>query len=226
MAGTQRLLAMMMGFSMAGIPGTSNADALGIVVQAERASLGSEAASEGTTIYDGDRLSTGEGGSLRLSVGETLLSLQDQSIVIVHSGAGGMAKEFEAELVMGTAALSVPAASSAEIVASLARVRPTGETRGVVQVRRVGPHELLVFAQRGPAEISYRGESETIAEGKSYRVLLNASEDGASGDEAPRKAGKPRKALLLIAVAAGAAAIIIPTVMAGPGRGLESPDRP
>jgi len=39
----------------------------------------------------------------------------------------------------------------------------------------------MVFARRGPAQISYRGERETIAEGISYRVLLNPSDDSGSG---------------------------------------------
>jgi hypothetical protein len=59
------------------------------------------------------------------------------------------------------------AGTTGEIVASAARVRPIAETRGAIQVRLVGQHELIVFARRSPAQISYRGESETIAEGKS-----------------------------------------------------------
>jgi hypothetical protein len=93
----------------------------------------------------------------------------EQSSVIVHKDVNTVAKEFEAELVSGAAVLSVTAGTAAEIVAGSARVRPIAETRGIVQVRLVGPHELFAFARRGPAQICYRGESETIAEGKSYR---------------------------------------------------------
>jgi hypothetical protein len=50
MAGTQRLLAIAMAFSLAGIPISAKPDALGIVVLADHASLGSQAASEGTTV--------------------------------------------------------------------------------------------------------------------------------------------------------------------------------
>jgi hypothetical protein len=58
MAGTQRLLAITMAFSLAGIPRSAKPNALGILVQADHASLGFQAASEGTTVYDGDRLTT------------------------------------------------------------------------------------------------------------------------------------------------------------------------
>ena len=189
MAGTQRLLAIALAFSLAGIPRSAKPEALGIVVQADHASLGSEPASEGTTVYDGDRLSTEARGSLRLLIGKAMLYVTEQSSVIVRQDANIAAKEFEAELVSGTAVLSVTAGATGEIVASSARIRPMAETRGVVQVRLVGTHELVVFAQRGPAQISYHGESETLAEGKSYRVLLNSSDDSAS----ERRARKNRE---------------------------------
>jgi hypothetical protein len=84
MTGTQRLLAITMAFFLAGIPGSGKADALGFVVLADHANSGSQAATEGTTIYDGDRLSTEAGGSLRIQAGEAFVYLPDQSCVVVH----------------------------------------------------------------------------------------------------------------------------------------------
>ena len=110
-----------------------------------------------------------------------------------------------------------------------AAMGPVAEPRGVVEVGIVGPNELLVFARRGPAQISYRGETETIAEGKSYRVRLNASEDATSGQQSAKKSGKRGKALVLIAVGAATAGGIA-AIWAGKDRGgkggVESPDRP
>lgn len=226
MVGTQRLLAITMAVFLTGVPGSGKSDALGIVVLAEQARLGSEAATEGTTIYDGDRLSTGAGGSLRLRVGEAIVSLTEQSCVIVHENAGSASKEFEAELVSGTVVLSEMAGTEGEIVASSARIRSMAETRGVVQVRLVGPHELIVFAQVGSAQIRYRGESETISEGKSYRVLLSASEDGASGAQGAKKQGRSGKGIVLIAAGALAATGVVVLWGGGSGKPVESPDRP
>jgi hypothetical protein len=228
MAGTQRLLAIAMAFLATGNPGNGTAGALGMVVLADHARLGSEAAAEGTTIYDGDRLSTDADGSMRLMVGEAIVYLPNQSCVTLHKSANGAPKEFEAQLVSGTVVLSVTAGTAAEIVASSARVRPIPETRGVVEVGIVGPHELIVFARRGPAQISYRGESETIAEGKSYRVTLNDSDEGTPGDLGAKKPGKRGKALVLIVVGATAAAGIATLWGGGKGSkaGIESPDHP
>ncbi|MHB8500126.1 MAG: hypothetical protein ACYDCG_14275 [Candidatus Acidiferrales bacterium] len=223
MAGTQRLLAITMAVFLANVPARAKPDVLGIVVQADHASLDSEALSEGTTVFDGDRLSTSAGGRLRLRIGEALLDLPADSSVAVHHNAGMGARDFEAELLSGTVVLSEPAGSAAEIVASSARVRPAAETRGMVQVELAGPRELIVFARLGPAQISYQGESATIAEGKCYRVLLKSSEDGARGDQGGEKPLKRGKALLLIAVAVGAATGIAVGLNL---KGAESPDRP
>jgi hypothetical protein len=225
MAGSQRLLAIAMVFSLAGIPGHGKPDALGIIVQADHASLGSQAASEGTTIYDGDRLSTDANGTLSVLISGAMLYLAEQSSVIVHNDANREAKEFEAELVSGTVVLSETAGTTGEIVASAARVRPIAETRGAIQVRLVGQHELIVFARRGPAQISYHGESETIAEGKSYRVLLNPSDDGASGGKSAKRPGKRSKALLLVAIGVAAAAGIT-VAWRAIDKDVESPDQP
>jgi hypothetical protein len=229
MAGIQRLLAITVAFFLAGIPGSGKADALGIVVLADHANAGSQAAIEGTTVFDGDRLSTDAGGALRLQVGGDFVSLADQSSVMIHRGARGAEMEFEAELVSGGVTLSIAKGKGAEIVARSARIRSEAETRGVVQVRMVGRYELLVFAEGGAAEISYHGETETIAEGKSYRVLLRPDEDGASGDQSAKRPGKRGKALVVIAVATAVAAGIVLLSRSGNGgttKSMESPDHP
>ncbi len=228
MAGTQRLLAIAMTFFLAGIPGGGNADVLGVVVLADHASSGSLAAAEGTTIYDDDRLSTDAGGALRLQVGEAFVSLAEQSCVMVHKGASGVTKEFEAELVSGSAVLSVAGGADAEIVASGARVRSLGAPRGVVQVQMVKPLELVVFARKGPAAISYRGKSETVEEGRSVRVLLNPDEDGGPDVQGAKRSGRRGKAFVIVAVGAATAAGIVLLSRGGNGgrKGVESPDRP
>jgi hypothetical protein len=226
MPGTQRLLAITMTFFLAGIPSGGSADALGIVVLADHASSGSLAAAEGTTVFDGDRLTTEAGGSLRLQVGEALLSLPEQSCVVVHKGASGAVKEFEAELVSGTVVLSVAKGTDAEIAASGARVRPLGAPRGVAQVRLVKPSELVVFARKGPAAISYHGESETVEEGKWVRVLLNPDEDGGPDVQGAKHSGRRSKAFVIVAVGAAAAGIVLLSRGGNGGKSVESPDHP
>src|SRR5690348_5863861 len=162
MKGTQRLLATVMAVFVTSVPGRAKPDALGIVVQADHASLDAQAVFEGTTVFDGDRLSTGAGGMLRLGIGEAMLDLKADSSVVVHSNTGNPTKALELELLSGIVVLSEPAESRAEIVASSARVQPAVETRGVVQTEMVGPRELIVCARRGPTEIYFQGESATV----------------------------------------------------------------
>jgi len=227
MAGTQRLLAIAMAFFLAGIPGSGKADVLGIVVLADHANAGSLAAAEGTTIYDGDRFSTDAGGALRLQVGEAFVSLAEHSCVMVHKGASGAVKEFEAELVSGIVVLSVAKGTVVEIVASGARVRPLGAPRGVVEVRIVKPVEFVVFARKGPAVISYHGESETVEEGRSVRVLLNPDEDGGADVQGAKHSGRRGKAFAIVAVgAATAAGIVLLSRGGNAGKSVESPDHP
>ena len=233
MIGTQRLLAITLAFSLTALPVCGKPEVLGIVAQADSASLGSEAVVEGTTVFDGDQLTTGAGGSLRLLVGDALLYLAEQSSVVVHREAGGAARKFGAELVSGAAALTLNAKVSGEIIARSASVRPLSETRGAVRVEIAGPRELVVFAQRGSTRISYAGESEVIPEGKAYRVLLNPEEDAQSGPGNEKPTVKKGKALILIAIGVGAAAAIaiwksMPTGGApAPSQGgVESPDHP
>lgn len=221
MVGTQGLLAIAMSFLLAGIPGGAKPEVLGIIVVAEGASLSGGSASEGTSVYDGDRLSTEPGGSLQLRCGGVTLVLSGGSSVVVRSAASSAGKEFEAELASGTITLSAAAEAAAEIQALGARIRRSADGRVIVQVRILGPKELMVFARRGSVQFSYREESETISEGRSYRVILDPPDGGATADQNAKKAGKQTKAFLLIAIAV-ATAITIPFIH----EQFESPDRP
>jgi len=212
--------------------GRANLEALGVVVQASHASLGSPAASEGTTtIYDGVRLSTDAEGALQVRIGEAVMHFgEGSSVVLLHHSAaigGTREKQFDAELLAGAAVLSVTAANLEEIVACSARVRPVAQERGVVRVQILGPHEPGVYAQCGPAQISYRDETETIPEGKAYRVMLNTSDNGAPGEQGAKASGKRGKAFLLIAIgaatAAGAALPWKDIAGGGAGKRVESP---
>lgn len=225
MAGTQRLLAMAMAIVSAHIPSGGHVAAVGVVVEANHAMLGAAAAAAGTTIYDGDRLATEEEGTLRLRVGDAVVDLRSGGSAVLRESGPGVGSEFAVELAAGVATLSVSAAKAGEIVAWGARVRPVSQVRGVVRVKILGPNELLVYAQRGAAQVAYRDETETIAEGKTYQVVLNPSDAGAAEDRNPKPPGKRKKALLLIAVGA-AAAVGVALAVNGRHANTESPDRP
>jgi len=197
---------------------------LGVVVGADRAHLNSGAVSEGATVYDGDHFSTEAGGMLRVRCDATTLDLAEESDVIVRSRANG-AQSMAAELSRGTLVFRAGQAAALEITALQALIRSAGDAGTTGQVSIIGPKELRIYARRGSMQFSYKGEARTIAEGESYRVILDPPEDSPKQKEAV-KPGRKRKAFLLLGIsggAAGAAAMILENQR---HKQVESPDRP
>ncbi len=197
---------------------------LGVVVGADRAHLNSGAVSEGATVYDGDHFLTEAGGTLRVRCDATTLDLAEESAVIVRARANGV-QHMEAELSRGTLVFRAAQAAALEIDALEALIRPSDDARTIGQVSIIGPKELRIRARRGSLQFSYRGETQAIAEGESYRVILNPPEDDAKKKEGVKPVRR-RKAFLFIAIAGGgggAAAIILENQS---HKKMESPDRP
>src|SRR6202043_2699378 len=74
-------------FLVVGGPSPARIVPLGIVTHAERAHLGEGAASDGSTIYDGDRLSTEAGGVLPIPALPVPLQLNPQSPLLLRQPA-------------------------------------------------------------------------------------------------------------------------------------------
>jgi plasmid stabilization system protein ParE len=149
---------------------------LGVVVDADRVRLNAGAVSAGATVYDGDRFSTAIGGMLLLRGDAATLELPEESEMIVRSGTDG-AQGTETELSKGTLAFRAPRAAVLEIVARETHIRPAAEAPTIGQVSVTSPKELRIYARRGSLQFSYRGETETIAEGESCRVTLDPPQD-------------------------------------------------
>jgi hypothetical protein len=214
-------------FLLAGTSSPGRPAALGVVVEAYRAHLGGGAVSPGATVYDGDHLSTEEGGALRLRCNAALLDLAEKSAALVrHAEDVAQGLEAEAELVQGTLVFSTARAGELEIEAREAHIRPVGNGRTVAQVSVIGPKELHIYARRGAVLFSYRGESKTIAEGESYQVILDPAEDGSDKTQPAQKRRRPPKAFLLVAGSAGAAAAVVILHEKYEHKEIESPDRP
>jgi len=196
---------------------------LGVVAEANRVHVNSGAVSEGATAYDGDCFSTETGGMLLLRVEAAMVELDEESVVTVRSKANG-AQGTEAELGQGTVVFSAARAAALEIVAREARIRPTTDARTVAQVSITGPKELRINARRGALQFSYRGVTQTITEGESYRVILDPPGDDSKKNEAAQKGAKASKAFVLVAV--GAAAAAFTAYKAHHHKRMESPDRP
>lgn len=196
--------------------------AFGVVSHADRAHIGEAPASSGTTVYDGDRLSTEADGVLRLNAGTTALQLAPQTSLTVRLTASGQSTQVE--LAAGTLVFSVANPSAVAVHANNAWIRPASNAPTVAHIRIVNRKELRISAQRGSLQFSYEGESALIPEGVAYRVLLDPEDDLASASasgQPNKKSRTARRAFLLILIGA-AAGIGIPILI----HAFESPDRP
>ena len=185
--------------------------------------MGTAAASTGSTIYDGDQLSTEAEGALRITSPAFRLHLESQAILTLwHPDT--TEDSVEADLARGTVVFSAARSESINVVANDASVRPAGNDATVAHVRVVNLKELRIYAQRGSLEFTYHGESEVIAEGAAYRVLLDPSEKEAMALESEptsKKAARAHNKFLLIAIGI-AMGVAIPVVI----HDMESPDKP
>lgn len=220
---SRTLICVVMALLLAAAPlPAAQPPALGVVLEAERAQIGSGAASPGSSIYDGDALTTSAQGGLRLRAGKSLIYLGPQSSLTLHRTANGTA----AELGSGTVVFSGSREAAMEISVSGAQLKPVSSGPVMAQVSIAGPKILDVTARRGALEFTYAGESEVIPEGASYRVVLDPPEQGPAGvsskqGEQPKKTGRRRKGFLFLIIGAVGLATWVAVDEA-----LESPDRP
>jgi hypothetical protein len=220
-------LALQIVFLLARTSSPGRPAVLGVVMEAYRAHVGATAVSQGATVYDGDHFSTEKGGALRLRCNTALLEVASKSAVLVRRlGNETQDAETEAELIEGALVFSTVRAGELEIQALEAHIRPALEGRTVAQVGVIAPKELHIYARLGAVLFSYRGESKTIAEGESYRVILDPAEDGSGKNQTTQKGGRSPKPFLLVAGGAGAAAAAVTVYEKHHHRDVESPDHP
>jgi hypothetical protein len=207
---------------------TPNVAPLGTVIAADRAHVGDAHADVGTTVYGGDRLSTELQGSVQVRAGAARLLLLSSSAAIVNDSEGAPS----ARLVLGTATFSTGNAHAFTLFASTAAIRPQTDAPTIGQVTYLGDKELLVTARRGGLTVTVEDETQVVAEGSSYKVLLDPSAvaqepaGAGSGNQGPTRGGggplrAGRSRFLIMATALTAAGTGIALYYA-----LESPDRP
>ena len=212
----RRILAMTLAFFLVDIPLSAwpaGIPALGVVTQASAAHFNTARVSAGTTVYDGDRLSTESEGLLQFRGAGSLLYLPGRSGVTLHRLPNGT----QAHLSTGGLI------SAMEILANDAFIRPAADVPTVAQVTLIGPKELQITARRGALEFSYHSETENIAESASYRILLDPQETAAGHSKnadtpLPRRKSKGFWILIIGGIAWATEWAV--------HEALESPDRP
>jgi hypothetical protein len=162
-------------------------DIFGIVTQASDASLSYGAVSAGASVYDGDTLATGIDGTLTLRAASSMIHLGTRSRVTLRS-ASAADKCAQFTLSAGTVMFATPQTAAIEIRADQADIRRATQVPSSGQITIITPSSFEIFARRGALKIQYRDDTEMIAKGKSYRVVLDAS-----NDDAPLQ--KPRRTI-------------------------------
>jgi hypothetical protein len=194
----------------------------GTVMSADRAHVGTAAASAGTTVLAGDTLTTEQLGMLQVRAPGARLLLAQTS----RATWGGTGDTPEATLTNGTATFSTAEAKSFTVRVANAEIRPTGTAPAVGSVTVVNPKELTVQCTRGAMMFTLEGDTLAIPEGTAYHIMLDPnaapaadSGNGQWGNKPPRKSAKNKFVFFLIA---GAAVITWFAI----SEALESPDRP
>jgi hypothetical protein len=153
-----------------------------------------------------------------------LLYLGQQSRLIVR-GIPEQTNGTAAHLSAGNLVFSAARAATLEVFADEARIHPFADAPTIGQVTIIGPKMLYIYARQGSLVFSYRDESQVVAEGKSYRVLLDPDDDSAAKPDGTQPAGntnRRRRAFIFLLLGAGAA---IGSVIHHIGD-VESPDHP
>jgi hypothetical protein len=198
--------------------------AFGTVVSADRAHVGSAAATVGTTVLSGDTLDTDKFGSLQIRAGAARLLLTSASQVTWANEESGAA----ATLKNGTAIFSTANSKAFALHAGTALIRPNSDAATVGSVTILSPKELAVSCSHGALAISVEDDTKVVAEGTAYRIVLDPDDTQAQDtnnpppmypNKPPRKSGRDRFLMFIL-------------IFAGVGTGigiyyaLESPDRP
>jgi hypothetical protein len=109
-----------------------------------------------------------------------------------------------------------------ELIADEAFIRPVADGPTVAQVTIVGPKELQVNARRGDLQFSYGGETEKLAGGASYRILLDQPESYPPPQrQTPQVAGRENRKFKIVVIV-----LIAWATEWGLHEVFESPDRP
>ena len=207
------LIGLLLASLIAAPAAASTARPLGVVVQAERASIGPAGAIAGATIFAGDTLVTESAGSLRVRLGAVQIYLLTSSAAKLGDDSQGIG----ATLLRGTVGFTSSGKEVVGLRASLALIRPQKTQPTYGQVTLLSPTELVVTSYRGPLQIEINtGEIFTVPEATSYRVILaNTSQKPEGTGSAGAISATTKMILIGVGVAAGVVvAVVLKQVLA------------
>ncbi len=118
-----------------------------------------------------------------------------------------------ANLTRGEVVLTSGQGQKFSLLADGATIQPNTSEPTVAQVTWVSPKELLVMSRKGALQVSLGDETKTVAEGASYRMVIDPAAAAASKPAAgptpqnTQTAGSNTFLFILLGVAAAAVAV-------------------
>ncbi len=158
---------------------------LGTVVYADRAHVGTAAASVGTTVFSGDRLSTEQTGSVQVRAAAARLLLSNGSIATLLQDDATPG----ATLTRGSATFSTANSKAFALHVASAVIRPNTDEPTIGNVTILSAKELIVRTTRGSLSVTVEDDVRVIPEGVGYRILLDPAAAPAPEPQGPRGAG-------------------------------------
>jgi hypothetical protein len=195
-------LVALLSFALVGMPALVSAAnpasaPLGVVLQAGNAQVGADITLGGATIYDGDRLQTGD-GTLRARLGGPQMYMRTNTVAQVH----GLPNGFSADLGAGAVVVSSTGGQTFQLLADGVTIRPAGAQETIAQVTRVSANELLLTSTRGALEVSTDDGVRTLEAGSSYRMEVDPEDSDPGPQGAPIHPGHRHRWLFYAALTA------------------------
>jgi hypothetical protein len=199
---------------------------VGHVVQATSALVDTVNLAVGTTLYNGDTVTTKPDGSMRASVRSSQIAMPASSSATLEE----CTDELHVLVNQGTVDFTASASDRMELIIAQGIVKPLDGQSASGQISIVSPREAVVSATHGSLIVDDDGNRTTIPEGKTYRITMGgdprdyAPASGCEGAEHDSKMIHPHSRNLLFDLIAGGGA-------AGIGYALwqintESPSKP
>lgn len=178
----QLLLILSVACGLAALPafaGPSPLAPVGVVVAAQRAVIGQTLAVDGSSLYDGDRISTDANGAMRLRFGASQMVLGGNAIVTLHKTDAGVS----ATLLRGNVRfVSAPGTLLELRTLNTVAIRSKSGQPVTGQLSLVGPSTFEVGSIKGDLVVSVNGSDRVVTESNAYRVNLEdpGTPDGSS----------------------------------------------
>jgi hypothetical protein len=141
---------------------------LGVVMLGNRANVGGAAAASGTSVYNGDTLSTDETGSLRVRFGGAQIILGPNTAVDLHQQDGMV------DLILrhGVVRFAGIPGSPIELHVLQAMVR-TKSDAATGQVAVLNSREFQVGSEKGDLDVNVNGEDHIVSAPHAYDMTIN-----------------------------------------------------